>query len=58
VLRDANLIYERREGARRLYRAARDQLGALEALLADFWRDDLTQLGKTIEQDKKKGRAR
>jgi DNA-binding transcriptional ArsR family regulator len=54
VLRDANLIYERREGARRLYRAARDQLGPLEALLKDFWHDDLTQLDKTIKRDRKR----
>ena len=51
VLREANLIYERREGARRLYRAARDNLGPLEALLRDYWRDELEQLDRVIEQD-------
>ena len=57
VLRDANLVYERRDGARRLYRAARDQLGPLEALLTEFWRSDLEQLGKTIERDRRDGRT-
>lgn len=54
VLREANLVHERRDGARRLYRAARDQLGPLEALLESFWRQDLEQLGRTIERDRKR----
>jgi DNA-binding transcriptional ArsR family regulator len=58
VLREANLLYERRDGARRLYRAARDRLGPLEALLEDFWRQDLEQLGRVIDRDAKKRRSR
>jgi DNA-binding transcriptional ArsR family regulator len=49
VLREAGLISERRVGTRRLYRAARDQLGPLESLLRDFWRQDLERLERVIE---------
>jgi len=55
VLRDAGLIAERRQGTRRLYRAARDQLGPLEALLKDFWRQDLERLERVIERDELEG---
>jgi DNA-binding transcriptional ArsR family regulator len=52
VLREAGLISERRDGTRRLYRTARDQLGPLEALLRDLWQQDLKRLEKVIEHDK------
>jgi DNA-binding transcriptional ArsR family regulator len=51
VLREAGLISERRDGTRRLYRTARDQLGPLEALLRDLWREDLKRLEEVIEHD-------
>jgi DNA-binding transcriptional ArsR family regulator len=54
VLREAGLIVERREGTRRLYRAARDALGPLEAVLRESWRHDLERLGETIERDMSK----
>lgn len=54
VLREANLVYERRDGVRRLYRAARDELAPLEALLKDFWKTDLQQLDRVIKQDRRK----
>lgn len=52
VLREAGLIAERREGTRRLYRARRDRLGPLEALLRDYWREDLQRLEDVIELDR------
>src|SRR5213595_761402 len=51
VLREAGLVSERRDGRRRLYRTARDQLGPLEALLRDLWRQDLKRLEKVVEHD-------
>jgi DNA-binding transcriptional ArsR family regulator len=58
VLREAGLVSERRNGTRRLYQAVRDQLGPLEPLLRDFWRQDLEQLGRAIERDRSKGSQR
>jgi DNA-binding transcriptional ArsR family regulator len=54
VLREAGLVSERREGTRRFYRADRDRLRPVEALLRDFWQQDLEQLGRVIEKDRKK----
>jgi DNA-binding transcriptional ArsR family regulator len=55
VLREAGLLSERRDGTRRLYRADRDHLRPLEALLRDFWRTDLEELGRVIERDRSGG---
>jgi DNA-binding transcriptional ArsR family regulator len=55
VLREAGLVSERRDGTRRLYRTARDELGSLEALLRDLWRQDLKRLEKVIEHDQAEG---
>jgi DNA-binding transcriptional ArsR family regulator len=52
VLREAGLLSERRDGTRRLYRADRDQLASLEALLKDLWRQDLERLERVIERDR------
>jgi DNA-binding transcriptional ArsR family regulator len=52
VLREAGLVSERRDGTRRLYRADRDQLASLEALLKDLWRQDLERLERVIERDR------
>ncbi len=56
VLKTAGLISERRDGTRRFYRADRDQLGPLETVLEDLWRQDLDRLGKLIKKDRKKKR--
>ena len=56
VLKDAGLISERRDGTRRLYRADRKQLGPLEKVLKDLWRQDLDRLGKLIKEDRRKKR--
>src|SRR3954469_9771813 len=55
VLREAGLVSERRDGTRRLFRTARDQLGPLEALLRDLWHEDLKRLEKVIEHDQAEG---
>jgi DNA-binding transcriptional ArsR family regulator len=55
VLREAGLVSERREGTRRLYRAERERLAPLEALLEDMWRQDLERLGRVIEDDRSQG---
>lgn len=46
VLRDAQLVSQRRHGNRRFYRANRE---ALEAM----WRDTLARLARTIEDDRR-----
>jgi DNA-binding transcriptional ArsR family regulator len=44
VLKDANLVTERREGTRRLYRANRDTMAELRAFLDDYWTTGLERL--------------
>ena len=58
VLREAGLVSERREGTRRLYRADRERLRPVEALLEDFWRQDLKRLDRVIKRDRKKSTSR
>jgi DNA-binding transcriptional ArsR family regulator len=55
VLREAGLVSERRAGTRRLYRAERDRLAPLEALLEDMWRQDLERLERVMEGDRSQG---
>ena len=55
VLREAGLVSERRVGTRRLYRAERDRLAPLEALLEDMWRQDLERLERVMEDDRSRG---
>jgi DNA-binding transcriptional ArsR family regulator len=50
VLRGAGLLSERRDGARRLYRADREALGPLEVVLRDMWEQDLDRLKDAIER--------
>jgi DNA-binding transcriptional ArsR family regulator len=50
VLRRAGLVFERREGARRFYRADREALGPLEVVLRDMWEQDLDRLKDVIER--------
>jgi DNA-binding transcriptional ArsR family regulator len=55
VLREAGLVSERRAGTRRIYRAERDRLAPLEALLQDMWRQDLERLERVMEDDRSQG---
>ena len=52
VLKEAGLVSERRKGTRRLYKADRQNLGPLEALLQDMWRQDLGRLEQVMKADR------
>ena len=61
VLKDANLVTERREGTRRLYLANTDTMAELRAFLDNYWTSGLERLRDVAEADearkrKKKGR--
>lgn len=58
VLREAGLVSERREGTRRFYRADRERLRPLEAMLQDLWRQDLERLDRVIQQERTEGIVR
>jgi DNA-binding transcriptional ArsR family regulator len=49
VLKDANLVRERRDGARRLYRANRDTVAEVRAFLDDYWTSGLERLRDVAE---------
>jgi DNA-binding transcriptional ArsR family regulator len=53
VLRSAGLVRERREGTKRFYRADRDALGPLQAVLRQMWETDLDALERTIQSDRR-----
>jgi DNA-binding transcriptional ArsR family regulator len=57
ILREAGLISERRAGTRRLYRAERERLAPLEAVLEDMWRQDLERLERDMEVDRSQGNS-
>src|SRR5260370_8971176 len=42
VLKDANLVIERRDGTRRMYRANRDTMADLRAFLDAYWTSGLS----------------
>ena len=44
VLKDANLLSERREGSRRLYRANRGEVAQLRTSLEQYWMSSLERL--------------
>jgi len=51
VLRDAGLLEERRQGVRRLYRAAPSGFEDLRRFLEQFWDDRLAQLKTAAEAE-------
>jgi DNA-binding transcriptional ArsR family regulator len=56
VLREAELILERRDGVRRLYRANHSQMDRLRRFLEEYWDDSLErlrQLAESAEQERK-----
>jgi len=57
VLKRAGLVYERREGTRRIYRARPDGLAELRGFLDEFWADGLDRL-KVVAEQAEKGRSR
>ena len=58
ILREAGLVAERREGARRLYRLERRGLEPLRVWVDRFWSDRLDELSDTIAADHAKGDLR
>jgi DNA-binding transcriptional ArsR family regulator len=49
VLKDAELVSERRDGTRRLYRANTDTMAELRAFLDDYWTSGLERLRDVAE---------
>ena len=56
VLREAGLVKERRQGHHRLYRADRRALGPLAAVVKRMWEEDLADLKRVVERDRRRGR--
>ena len=59
VLREADLVTERRDGTRRLYRARPDTVEALREFLDDYWTSGLSRLrdaAEAAERSKRKQR--
>jgi DNA-binding transcriptional ArsR family regulator len=56
VLRDADLVTERRDGTRRLYRANPATMAALRTFLDDFWSSGLDRLRDVAEADETRTR--
>jgi len=51
VLKEAGLLSQRRDGARRLYRARPEGLDGLRDFLQDFWGDRLQRLKWEVEAE-------
>jgi DNA-binding transcriptional ArsR family regulator len=49
VLRDADLVLERRDGTRRMYRVNHDEMGKLRTFLDDYWTGSLERLRDLAE---------
>ena len=49
VLKDADLVTERRDGTRRLYRANTDTMAELRSFLDDYWTSGLERLRDAAE---------
>ena len=54
VLREADLMTERRDGTRRLYRARPEGLEGLRAFLEEFWTDRLDDLKSEAEAEQRR----
>ena len=54
VLKDANLVTERRDGTRRLYHANADTVAELRAFLDDYWTSGLDRLRDVAEAAQKR----
>jgi DNA-binding transcriptional ArsR family regulator len=54
VLREAELVEERRDGARRLYRARPEGLAELRAFIEDFWDEGLPRLKAEAEHEQRR----
>lgn len=56
VLREAGLLYESRNGRRRLYRARREGVQELREQLVTFWEDRLDDIRRRAEADERRMR--
>ena len=56
VLKDADLVTERRDGTRRLYRAKRQTMADLRAFLDDYWTSGLERLRDVAEAEETRKR--
>ncbi|HEX9711327.1 MAG TPA: metalloregulator ArsR/SmtB family transcription factor [Actinomycetota bacterium] len=51
VLKEADLVAERRDGRRRLYRARPEAVPGLKAFLERYWDEALARLKEHVERD-------
>ena len=58
VLKDANLVTERRDGTRRLYRANTRTVAELRAFLDDYWTSGLERLRDVAEAEEARKQTR
>jgi DNA-binding transcriptional ArsR family regulator len=56
VLKDADLVTERRDGTRRLYRANAQTMAEVRAFLDDYWSTGLERLRDVAELDQARKR--
>jgi DNA-binding transcriptional ArsR family regulator len=56
VLKEAGLVFERRDGTRRFYRARPEGLRELQRFLEEFWRDGLQRLKQAAEWEERRRR--
>ena len=56
VLKDANLVTERRDGTRRIYRANPQTMAELRAFLDDYWTSGLERLRDVAEAEQDRTR--
>ncbi len=54
VLKEADLVDERRDGTRRLYVARRDTVAELRQFLDDYWSDRLSSLRDVAEAEERR----
>ena len=54
VLKEADLVSERRDGTRRLYRANPETMAELRAFLDDYWTSGLERLRDVAEADQQR----
>ena len=55
ILKEAGYVRERREGTSRLYRADKEALGALRAVVEAHWTDRLGRLKDAVEAENPRG---
>ncbi len=53
VLREAELVLDRRDGTRHLYRANHARMAELRRFLDEFWTDSLDRLQRLAESDQR-----